>query len=56
LTKKALDKLLTAAATAQIVKTYRGDLACRSEHVLVGAFHRQMEAGAADLILTSVRG
>jgi hypothetical protein len=55
LDQKALDKLLTAAATAQQIATYRGDLARRSEHVLVGEFHRQLAAGAADQILDSVR-
>ena len=53
---KTLDRLLAAAATAQMVNVYRGDLARRSEHVLVGEFHRQLEAGAADRILASVRG
>ena len=55
LNEKALDRLLPAAATAQMVDTYRGDLARRSEHTLVGAFHREIEAGAADQILDSLR-
>ena len=53
---KTLDRLLAAAATAQMVNAYRVDLALRSEHVLVGEWHRQLQGGAADQILDSVRG
>jgi hypothetical protein len=38
-----------------MVDTYRGDLARRSEHILVGQWHRQLESGCADEILDSVR-
>ena len=54
LTQKKLDGLLAAAATAQMIDNYRGDLARRAEHVLVGQWHRSMET-AADQILDSVR-
>ena len=54
LDQKTLDRLLPAAATAALVDNYRGDLARRSEHVLVGEFHRQMTT-AADKILDSMR-
>lgn len=53
---ETLDRLLSAAATAHTVNVYRQDLARRSEHVLVGEFHRQLAAGCADEILDSVRG
>jgi hypothetical protein len=52
---KTLDRLVVAAATTKMVTAYRGDLALRSEHVLVGEWHSQLEAGAADQILDSVR-
>ena len=55
LDQRALDKLLPAAATAQMVNTYRQELAARAEHTLVGQFHRELEAGAADEILDSLR-
>ena len=54
LTQKKLDGLLAAAATAQMIDVYRGDLARRAEHVLIGQWHRSMET-AADEILASVR-
>lgn len=54
LTRKKLDGLLAAAATQQMINNYRGDLARRAEHTLVGAWHRAMET-AADKILDSVR-
>jgi hypothetical protein len=56
LDQKTLEKLLTAAATAAMVNGHRQDLARRSEHVLIGAWHRELEAGAADQILAGVRG
>ena len=56
LDEKTLDRLLAAAATAQMVNAYRVDLALRSEHVLVGEWHRQLEGGCADEILDAVRG
>jgi hypothetical protein len=54
LTAKKLDGLLAAAATAQMINVYRGDLARRAEHTLVGTWHQAMET-AADAILDSVR-
>ncbi len=56
LDQRSLDKLLPAAATARMVNEYRGDLARRAEHVVVGQWHRELEAGAADQILDSLRG
>jgi hypothetical protein len=50
-----LDRLLPAAATAAMVNTYRAELARQSEHTLLGQFHRELEAGAADDILDSMR-
>jgi hypothetical protein len=55
LDQKMLDKLLAAAATAQIVNTYRAELARQSEHTLLGQFHRELEAGAGEEILDSMR-
>jgi hypothetical protein len=55
LDQKTLDRLLPAAATAAMANTYRGELARQSEHTLVGQFHRELEAGAADEILASMR-
>ena len=54
LNQKKLDSLLASAATAQMIDAYRGDLARRAEHVLVGAWHRAIET-CADTILDSVR-
>ncbi len=53
---KLLDRLVVTAAAQQQQTAYRLDLARRCEHVLVGERHRQLEAGAADQILDSVRG
>jgi hypothetical protein len=55
LTAAKLDKLLPAAATAHAANIYRQELARNSEHVLLGAWHRALKAGAADQILDSVR-
>ena len=54
LTSKKLQALLAAAATQQMINNYRGDLARKAEHVLVGAWHRAMET-AADEVLDSLR-
>jgi hypothetical protein len=56
LDEKALAKLLPAAATAAMANQYRQELASRSEHTLVGQFHRELKAAAADQILNSLRG
>ena len=50
-----LDKLLPTAATADLVNKYRGELGRRAEHVLIGEWHRQLEADGADLGLNSLR-
>lgn len=50
-----LDKLLPAAATAQMIDEYRGQLARGREHTIVGAFRRAVDDGLADLILDSLR-
>jgi hypothetical protein len=55
LDEKTLSKLLPAAATAQLANTYRQELARSCEHTLVGQWHREMKAGAADQILDSLR-
>ena len=52
---RTLEKLLPAAATAQLVDGYRRDLAGRAEHVLLGQVHRELDAGAADQILDGLR-
>lgn len=52
---KTLDKLVVAAATAQMVNTYRQALARESEHTLVGEWHRQLKSGGADEVLNSLR-
>jgi len=55
LTEAKLAKLLQPAALADIVAAYRKDLAGRSAFVLLGAWHREVKAGAADQILDSLR-
>jgi hypothetical protein len=55
LDEKTLSKLLPAAAAAHAANIYRQELARNSEHVLLGAWHRAVKAGAADQILDSVR-
>src|SRR5262245_22788198 len=52
---KTLSKLAPAAAQAAATRTYLAELARSSEHVLLGQFHRELAAGAADLVLDSVR-
>ena len=52
---RTLEKLLPAAATAQMVAGYRRDLAGRAEHVLLGQVHRELDARAADQILDGLR-
>jgi hypothetical protein len=55
LTAEKLAKLAPAAATAAMTTAYLRDLARDSEHVLLGAWHRAMKAGAADAVLDSLR-
>jgi hypothetical protein len=55
LDQKMLDKLLPAAATAAMANTYRQELARSAEHTLVGQFHRELDASAANQILNSLR-
>ena len=43
------------AAIAANLKFYRGELGRQSEHILLGQFHRELAAGAADQILDSRR-
>jgi hypothetical protein len=54
LTAEKLAKLLPAAAAAAAANTYRQELARSSEHTLLGQFHREMKAGA-DQVLNSLR-
>jgi hypothetical protein len=55
LTAKKLAELAPAAATADLVNGYLRRLADSSAHVLLGEWHRQIKAGAADEILDSLR-
>ena len=55
LDQRTLDRLLPAAATAAMVNGYRVELARDSEHVLLGAFHRELAAGGPTTLLDSLR-
>ena len=55
LDQKTLDKWLPAAAATHAANIYRGELGRQSEHILLGQFHRELAAGAADQILDSLR-
>ena len=55
LTAKKLAELAPAAATADLVNGYLRRLAGSSAHTLVGQWHRELKAGAADQILDSLR-
>lgn len=55
LTPEKLTKLLPAAASAAAVNEYAKTLAGSVERVLLGAWHREMKNGAADLIIDSMR-
>ena len=55
LTPEKLSKLMPAAASAAAVDEYAKTLAGSVERVLLGAWHREMEAGGADLVLDSMR-
>ena len=49
------DTLVNEAALAQMRATYAGDLRRRIEPLMVAAFHRALDDGAADEILDSLR-
>ena len=49
LNERLLTKLLPAAAAAHTMSEYQQNLARTFEHTLVGAFHRELEKGGADL-------
>jgi hypothetical protein len=55
LTEAKLQELLPVAATAAMTAGYARQLARDCEHVLIGAWHRAMKAGAADQVLDSLR-
>jgi hypothetical protein len=55
LTAKRLAELAPAAAAAASTIAYIRELARNSEHTLLGAWHREIAAGAADAILDSLR-
>jgi len=55
LTAKKLAELAPAAATADLVNGYLRRLAGSSAHTLIGQWHRELKAGAADQILDSLR-
>ena len=55
LTEKKLNELLPDAAIAQLVRQFRGDLGRSAQNSLLGQFHRELEAGAADELLNSLR-
>ena len=55
LTPERLVELLPAAASAAAVNEYARTLAVRTENVLLGAWHREIDNGAADLVLSSMR-
>jgi hypothetical protein len=55
LTRERLGELLPAAASAAAVYEYAKTLAGSVERVLLGAWHREMESGGADAILSSMR-
>jgi hypothetical protein len=52
---KTLAKLAPAAASAAATRTYLAELARSSEHVLLGEWNRQLAAGGADQVLSSLR-
>ena len=55
LTEEKLAELLPAAASAAAVHEYAKQLAVRTENVLLGAWHREIGNGGADLVLDSMR-
>jgi len=55
LTEATLGGLLTEAATAQMINTYRSELRQRSERPLVAAFHQALQACAAQELLASLQ-
>jgi hypothetical protein len=55
LTAEKLAKLAPVAASAAATASYLRGLADSSAHVLLGEWHRQVKAGAADEILDSLR-
>jgi hypothetical protein len=55
LTDEKLAKLLPTAATAAMIANYARELAQNCAHVLLGQIHREIEGGAADQILDSLR-
>jgi hypothetical protein len=55
LTAEKLAQLAPAAASAAATASYLKTLARDSEHVLLGEWHRQINAGSADEVLTSLR-
>jgi hypothetical protein len=55
LTAEVLARLAPKAAAAEAVNNYLRSLAQNCAHTLVGQFHRELENGAADAILTSLR-
>ena len=55
LTAEKLSKLLPAASAAAAVGEYAKGLAVRAETVLLGQFHREIDNGAADFVLGSMR-
>ncbi len=55
LTKDLLDELIADAARAQMISSYTGDLSRNSEKLFVAAFFTELQNGAADEILDSLR-
>jgi hypothetical protein len=55
LTPERLSELLPPAAAAAATIEYAKELAVRTENILLAQFHRELDNGAADLVLTSMR-
>jgi hypothetical protein len=55
LDERTLDKLLPGAATAAMILDHRRQIAQTCEHTLVGEWHRQLAAGGADAVLSSLQ-
>ena len=49
------DGLVNGAALAQMRATYAGDLKRRVEPLLVAAFHQELQTGAGDAVLDSLK-
>ena len=56
LSRERLAELLPPAASAAVVGEYAKTLAGNVERVMLGTWHRAMDKGGADQILTSMRG